>query len=364
MKKIYIGLILFFLTATLCACAKSDKAADTNPASQATTRTGNILDTPEINYREVDIPIPADFSPHEVRFMGREVFLFDGQNVLVMDQEGNELRRVIFSDDEFFIKVDLQSDRSFWAVTADYKEGDSYLSGKIPENISFVLFDRNGAELERVKADGSQFGKNEVQFHLYRLLTDGDYFYLMSLQAVYIVDKSGQMVMEVKAEGESLRAGEGIFKSLFRLKDGRVAMASFANSERANISANFIQIPELKEKTVEEIMLSTATTDNIYVTGKEGDILFCTANGFYDYDLTTGNQSLLFNNLQYGVTLSNMAEIVILTDGSITIAERSGAMIDRLTRFVPYVPSEETAEDVDYSKAEKRFIWISKCLGR
>jgi len=359
-----IGLIL--LLAFISGCATGAGAGEDNIASSANAP--NIINTAEQLYIAEDIPIPPDFTPYSARFLAREIFLFDGQGVLVMDQEGHELRRAIFSKDEFFSAVDLQADRSFWAASLDYGDGEAGMPGVKPDKLSFVLFERDGSELERVATDGSLFMENEEVMHPQRLIFANDHFYLMSYHAVYVISKSGELVMEMKAEGENSRGGEGLFLSLFKLKDGKLAAASYSFSSRSSEQVYLIQIPNLENNEIEEITIPLMGADSggIFLTGAQADLLLCANAGFYDYDLESGDMSLIFNPLRHGLDVNSLAEVAIFDDGSIALAERAQAgaqagSINRLAMFTRFDPSlgSETQSEEPYEEIAKQTVTLS-----
>ncbi|MCL2052495.1 MAG: extracellular solute-binding protein, partial [Lachnospiraceae bacterium] len=175
--------------------------------------------------------------------------------------------------------------------------------------------------------------------------------------AVYVISKSGELVMEMKAEGENSRGGEGLFLSLFKLKNGKIAAASYSFSSRSSEQVYLTQIPNLENNEIEEITIPLMGTDSngFFTTGGQADLLLCTNAGFYDYDLESGQQSIIFNALKYGITANSLHEVTILSDESIAIADwLSGKM--RLARYVPYEPSEE---DEPYEEIEKQALVLS-----
>lgn len=100
-----------------CGTSKADTADEGRPL---TPIAANIVDTPELNYRENEIPVPDGFEATAVRFLENEIFLFENQNILLIDREGNELRRVRLSENEEFAAFDLHDDGSIWAVSTDF----------------------------------------------------------------------------------------------------------------------------------------------------------------------------------------------------------------------------------------------------
>ena len=354
-NKMAFGILLLLL-GLFSACGKSDSSLT---ADIRTPTVPNIINGPEIDYRESDIPVPDDIVPFAASFLQREIFLFDGQNISVIDQDGKELRRMVLSENEEFTAFDLQADKSVWSVSLDFGEKEAVI-GRVPDAYHFVHFSQEGTILERVRADGSQFGEQEGFVYPYRLLVDGDYIYVMSVQSAYILDKSGMLVYELRASGEN-RKDQGIFKSLLRLEDGRVALASVVHG---NESLNLIQIPQPENQDAEEISIALASIDSIFATGKQAALFLYTNNGFYDYELESGEQRLVFDNLKYGIDINNLAEIAVFSDDSIAIAERTSEQsIGRLIRYIPIIPAEDLTENLgdgqlteDYTGTEKEVV--------
>ncbi|MCL2052315.1 MAG: extracellular solute-binding protein [Lachnospiraceae bacterium] len=351
MKNIaYTGLILL-MALVLSGCAKAETETDSN---RALATAPNILEAKEQLYKAEEITVPSDFAPFAVRFLAREIFLFEGQRVLVLDPDGNELRRIILSGEETFAAFDLLADRSFWAMSLEFEEIESS-DGKVPDKLEFVHFQRDGTELERIEADTGQFGKNEEVTYFRSFIFDGDYFYLMSAEAAYVLDKAGNLVMELNAAGENPEnpRDSAYFRSLFRLKDGRAAVSSIIYG---NEFSALIQIPDTETDDIEESHIPIANADHFFAAGKEAEILFGLPSGFYDYDLGTGNQRLIFDSLKHGINVNNLAEIAVLYDDTIAIAEwsQTGA-VNRLTRFVPAVFTEEEEEEL----IEKEAVTLS-----
>ncbi|MCL2717519.1 MAG: hypothetical protein FWE14_01900 [Lachnospiraceae bacterium] len=346
---IFLGFILLFL-GTVSGCAGNDRDLRAGNTASITTDQG-------LSYRESDIPVPDDFTPVAVRFLQSEIFLFDGKNVLVIDQDGNELRKTILLDDEFFETFDVQADGSFWCISLVNNENEIII-GEKPDEFHFVHFSQDGGVLERVKATGSQFGENEEFIYPYRLIVDNGYFYVMSSQAAYILDKSGQLIFELKAAGGNPR-DIAFFRSLFRLNNGTVAMVS---NVYGNEISHLIQIPNIEEKITEEIIITSANMNNLFTAGKHAEILFCTDSGFYDYQLETGNQNLIFNSLNYGIELSNLVEVSVFNDDSFVMVEASPERgIDRLVKYIPFVQSEAGINDSseDDTVIEKQRLTLS-----
>lgn len=177
----------------------------------------------------------------------------------------------------------------------------------------------------------------------------------MSVLAVYVLDKSGLLVYELRASGEN-RRDTGLFRSLFRQNDGKVLVSSIVYG---NELTNLIQIPDPKNQETEEISIVTIDANSIFTAGKEAHLFLCTNNGFYDYQLESGEQRLRFNNLKYGIDIGNIFESAILSDDSIIIAEREGRTI-RLTGFVPFDPADVlTADDPIEEEIEKQAVTLS-----
>ncbi|MCL2052344.1 MAG: extracellular solute-binding protein [Lachnospiraceae bacterium] len=370
LKNISLGKAILFALAIFLAVAVSGCGGDGTGAGAgdgagagAGDGTGAGLTeasgSEALYYMEEDIPIPGGLSPFFASFLGREVFLLDGQSIAVMDQEGRLLRETALPEGEYFQAMDIQADRSYWCVSQSFGEGQ-----ETPDKINFVNVSRDGAELSRVSADGGQFGKNEVQLYPARLVAGDGHFYLMSYQALYVVDGSGMVIKEARAAGGNLR-DPAIFRSLVRLDDGRVAAFSIVyGSETAYLA----QLIGAGGEETEEILINSPGMDNIFAAGKEAGILFCTDGGFYDYDLASGGQELVFDNLRHGVSVESLAGVTVLSDGSIALSEKGAAGgISRLSRFVPYVPQvleggagAAGSHSVDYSaKAGKEAVTLA-----
>lgn len=236
-KTIFFGVILIF-TGIISGCGNKEKdiATDVNAQAIPENISSENISSAELHYRESDIPIPDDFVPTAVTFLPNEVFLFDGRTVLVINHEGQELEKTVLSKNEKFAAFDIQPDRSFWAVSIDFGEREA-VSGTVPDAFRFVHIAQDGTEITRVRAEGAQFGKNENFVYPNRLLVDGGTIYLMSLQSVYVLDQSGQLVREFQAAGKNQKVrGEGMFKSLLKLNGGEILLASLVYGMEASSS--------------------------------------------------------------------------------------------------------------------------------
>ena len=335
--KMTFGIMLLSL-GVISACGKADPGLTSDAHVAAAT---TITNTQEIIYRESVIPIPDDFMPVAARFLQEEVFLFDGRDILVIDHEGKELRRMHLSDNEEFAAFDLQPDGSIWIAAADFGEEEAVI-GKVPDAYHFVHFSGDGTELGRVRAEGSQIGEYHGFEYPYGLLVDHDDIYLMAFQSVYVLNQSGLLVYELGASGENTR-DFGMFKSLIRLNEGGVALASIVHGSEMPI---LIQFPDPEKQETEEISITDTGTEFLFAAGKEAALFICTSNGFYDCQPESGERRLLFDNLKYGVDAGNLMEIAILPDDSIAVAEgMPERRVSRLSRFIPFVPSAESSAD-------------------
>jgi len=340
-RNIPLFLVIFaLLSAIYSGCSSKDQVTDANPTAG---RQRNITIDSEQAYKVVEISLPTGLAFHEIKFMEDEIFLFDWQNLVVIDYDGNEKTRVQFSEDEYFFAMDLLPDFSFWGITPHYIENAASRYGADVEKISIARFSREGNELERVDIKSPEFTKSDDLLFPRGLKYDGSYFYIMSHQNVYVIDKSGNVVMEMGAVGVNPRDSTGYFLSLFKLNDGRVAAASLPFSTSSHEEAYLIQIPDLQKKEINELKISVSggSLDTIFATGIQNDVLLCGGNGFHDFDLTTLNSNLIFSNLKHGIDIKSLKEIEVFADGTIVIAQKSEERnIDRLVKLIPTDESE------------------------
>jgi len=316
-------LVLIFIIGAISGCGRNDKSG-TSPQENAA----------ELHYQATEIPIPADFTPYQARFLDNEIFLSDYQTIIKIDYKGNELHKISFPEDMPVVALDFLPDGSFWGIAPHYSMDETSIHGYTLDKISFIRFSNEGNELERIEAAGSQFADDEEFVYIRGMMVAGDYFYLKTYYEVYVVDKSGQKIMKLNNEGKTPKGGEGSFRSLFRLKDGRIAAASMIFNSRTYEHVYLIQIPDPEKKEAEEISIPASEFENSFTTGKDADFLFLTGNGFFDVNLENSEQNLVFDNLRNGIMVRNISEINILSDGAIVIAELSAEQyINRLVRF-------------------------------
>ena len=340
-RKVSLLILLTLLAMLIFGCMGRDSKTDIN----TNDRTNTVLDA-QLRYQKSEIPIPDDFLPIAASYTNSEIYLFDGNSILVMNIEGIELRRIVFSEVTDYIAFDLQTDGSLWVMSSTY-------NGINLEEVNFVHFSHDGIELERVIVDGSLFGENEEKIYISDLIVEDDFIYLKTFDTVHTLNKSSQFIMEIRAAGKNLR-DSAIIRSLFRLGDGRIAVASTIYGVEPT---NIIQIPNLESNETEEFIIPISGTNNIFTTGKQAGILLCTNNGFFEYEHETNSQILLFDNLKYGVNINDVTNVMILSDGSIVIAKASlEGKINRLVRFAIINLSDEPEDSKDISLIDESII--------
>jgi len=327
-------LILFIVGFTFgCGNKIENETLSNNQAnnSNGTTTTDYIVKT---------IPLPDDFIAHRAQFTDDRIILSNSTRVLELDYNGNEISRTTLSVQERFDYVRLADDGVYWTVRIAYVDD----ARQVVESINIVCFDKEGNELERIVADGFQFGQNEPLVFPNQFIVDDDHIFIMSYHAAYVVDKAGQMIMEINAKGDVPKGDvDGYFTSLFSLKDGRVALSSYVSNNQTGNKSMIILVPDIEKKVIEETLINVGASFNDFVlTGMNGDALLCTVAMFQDFDMEKGELTLIIDCFKYGLVLGNLAGVAVLSDGSIVVAEKAGK--ETLERLVVHIPKNAPEE--------------------
>ena len=349
-RKAVICLIISVLIAgILNACARNADN-ETSPDSPS----GNPITT-STDYVVKLIPLPDDFIAHRAIFTDDRIYLSNSTRVVELDFNGNEKSRTVLTVTERFNLVGLADDGGYWAIRL---KNDKHNQQKV-ESIHIARFNKDGEELERITADGSQFGLNEPVVFPNRFMVDGDYIFIMSYHATYIIDKSGQLIMEINAAGDIPKGNvDAVFTSLFTLKDGRICLSSFIHNNQTGHQSMILLIPDMDMKDIEEInvMSTGGEIDTFFISGRSGDALIGTRTEFQDFNIKTGEFNLVIDCLRYGIDVANMAGAAVLSDGSIIVAERAGReMIERIAVHIPIDASDDII--AKYGAAEDEAIY-------
>ena len=355
---IFITLLLIIFI-FFVGCSKNvanDSLSDNRITNASTTTTDYIVKT---------IPLPDDFIAHRAQFTDDRIILSNSTRVLELDYNGNEINRTILTVRERFDNVKLADDGGYWAIAAVYDDNRRL------KNFNIVRFSDEGTELERIIADGSQFGQNEPRVAPNQFMVDGDHIYIMSFHATYMVDKLGQLVMEINAVGNTPKGDiTAMFTSLFTLADKRIALSSFIQHNQTGTQSMVLLIPDVDKLEIEEVNILSICGDmnTFFITSQSGETFIGTKTEIQKFDLKTLELYFVIDCLRYNIDVARMAGVAVLSDGCIAIAERAGGeKIEHLTVFIPGNASEEITarygmleEETTYvEEKEKQIITLS-----
>ncbi len=307
----------------------------------------------ENKYKAKNITIPNDLQPWQVKFTDSEVILFDtnGSGLTMIDYEGKIQSDISLPQGEWISCFDKTADGSYFAISSKYKEESDSIS-----EMNFIKLDASGTKTDSFEIDMDTFGKNEADAYAAGLLVDdAGNFYVQSSHVVYVFDKNGKYLFESAPADKNKDTNDVYTKSVFRLKDGRIASNSWEYVTSTNQFFAIINIFDIENKSTKEYRIDTTDLGNdcIASTGIKYDMLISTNMGIYEYELETGSKTGIMNCLDYGIDVKNLAGYKLFPNGDIVCAVRDeNWVINGITRYIKLDPS-------DANTTEKKTITIA-----
>ncbi len=299
MKKIMCILLIMSLIIQITSCKNSDPCEDKQYMSNEIAS-------------NIKIDLVYNFSQYEDKLIiiGQEQIGYENQTD--DDPQTEYMKVVIFNEDGMLLKEILLDDQNSTLISFSIKkaatidrEGNIWILHDVYiDNVGTVTrlecYDIEGSHLKTIQPEQFNY-QYDITFSSMEIGNDGCFYFNIDNEVI-VYDENGKLLLTI-TDKNGWRT-----RRLNKLYDGRIIVDSFSSDKPIGMTLAFREL-EVKSKGLGQEWKYDFDFSGTFFYGNgnnEYDLLLCTKDTVYGYNIFTGIQTELIKWSEHGIDNSNM----------------------------------------------------------